>query len=152
MEVKAKLKTYRQSARKVRLLAREISGKPVDQARADLNVASKRVAPVLLKLLASAEANAKDRKVDSEGLYIKSIWVDEGPTMFRMMPRAHGRAFVIRKRTCHINMVLAPREVSEGTKPEDTVESKEGSATEDSGKKKAPAKGKISNKKAVSAS
>ncbi|MGM0482332.1 MAG: 50S ribosomal protein L22 [Patescibacteria group bacterium] len=125
MEAKAKLKTYRQSPRKVRLLARGIAGKSVEEARAELNSASKRVAPTMLKLIKSAEANAQDRNIGSD-LFIKRIWVDEGPTLFRMMPRAFGRAFIIRKRTSHINIVLAPKEseVSEERKDKETEKEK----------------------------
>lgn len=113
MEVNATLKTYRQSPRKVRLLAKVISGDTLEEAKVNLSSASKRVAPVLLKLLKSAEANASDRGLDTEKLFVSSIRVDEGPTLFRMMPRAHGKAFVIRKRTSHIKIVLAEK-VSNG--------------------------------------
>ncbi len=110
MEVKATLKTYRQSPRKVRLLAGELVGQTVKGAKATLDTAPKRVAPVLLKLIRSAEANARSKNLGSEGLRIKGLKVDEGPTMFRMRPRAHGRAFVIRKRTSHITVVLSSEE------------------------------------------
>lgn len=151
MEVKAKLKTYRQSARKVRLLAKEISGKPLDEAKADLSVASKRVAPVILKLIKSAEANAKDRKVDSDRFFIKRIWIDEGPTLFRMMPRAHGRAFVIRKRTSHINIVLAPEENTGEVVKESNSKIKKKSTSKESAKGKKSSKEKITNNKVASA-
>lgn len=107
MEVKATLKTYRQSPRKVRLLAGEVVGKSIDEAKAVLNNAPKRVAPALLKLINSAEANARDRNLDSGDLRVYRLNVDEGPTLFRMRPRAFGRAFVIRKRTSHITVVLS---------------------------------------------
>lgn len=155
MEAKAKLKTYRQSPRKVRLLAREIAGKSVDEARANLSITPKRVAPIMLKLLKSAEANARDRKIETDDLFIKRVWVDEGPTLFRMMPRAFGRAFVIRKRTSHINIVLASKggendleRKEKGSKGKEGVknekQSKEGSDIKNSKK--------ISNKKAAKAS
>ncbi len=110
MEVKATLKTYRQSPRKVRILAKELSGKSVDEAKAMLNTTPKRVAPVLLKLINSAEANAKDKNLVSEKFKIQRLNVDKGATLFRMRPRAFGRAFVIRKRTSHITVVLTPEE------------------------------------------
>ena len=108
MEAKATLKMYRQSPRKVRLVGRELKGKTTDEARVLLGMAPKRVAPVLSKLIASAEANAKDKKIETDGLRIQSLRVDEGPTLFRMMPRAFGRATVIRKRTSHITVTLTP--------------------------------------------
>ena len=115
MEVKATLKTYRQSPRKVRLLAGEVVGMSVEEAKAMLNSAPKRVAPTLLKLITSAEANARDRKMDSESWKIRSLSVDQGPTLFRMRPRAYGRAFVIRKRTSHITVVLGSEDFEEQT-------------------------------------
>ncbi|MFP4539579.1 MAG: 50S ribosomal protein L22 [Candidatus Paceibacterota bacterium] len=125
MEAKATLKTYRQSPRKVRSLAKEIVGRTVEDAKARLSLEPKRVSPVLLKLLRSAEANAYNKNME-EGLKISRLWVDEGPTLFRMMPRAHGRAFVIRKRTSHINIVLTQKETNEGNeKVEDDLSGKE---------------------------
>ncbi|MFP4616778.1 MAG: 50S ribosomal protein L22 [Candidatus Paceibacterota bacterium] len=125
MEAKATLKTYRQSPRKVRSLAKEIVGRTVEDAKARLSLEPKRVSPVLLKLLRSAEANAHNKNME-EGLKISRLWVDEGPTLFRMMPRAHGRAFVIRKRTSHINIVLTQKETNEGSKKvEDNLSGKE---------------------------
>ncbi|MFP4022327.1 MAG: 50S ribosomal protein L22 [Candidatus Paceibacterota bacterium] len=125
MEAKATLKTYRQSPRKVRSLAKEIVGRTVEDAKARLSLEPKRVSPVLLKLLRSAEANAHNKNME-EGLKISRLWVDEGPTLFRMMPRAHGRAFVIRKRTSHINIVLTQKETNEGNKKvEDNLSGKE---------------------------
>lgn len=110
MEAKATLKTYRQSPRKVRLLVGELVGQKVNRAKVYLETAPKRVAPVLLKLINSAEANAREKNIDLGDLYIQRLWVDKGPTMFRMRPRAHGRAFVIRKRTSHISVILEAEE------------------------------------------
>ncbi|MGM0629132.1 MAG: 50S ribosomal protein L22 [Patescibacteria group bacterium] len=149
MEAKAILKTYRQSPRKVRLLAREIAGKSVEDARAELNSASKRVAPTMLKLIKSAEANAQDRKIGSD-LFIKRIWVDEGPTLFRMMPRAFGRAFIIRKRTSHINIVLAPKKTEE-TKGQNDEGVKKENVSAGNKKEKEESKKKINNKKVKTA-
>lgn len=119
MEAKATLKTYRQSPRKVRLLVGDLVGQTVDRAKVYLETAPKRVAPVLLKLINSAEANAREKNIDSGELYIQSFWVDKGPTMFRMRARAHGRAFVIRKRTSHISVILGAKgEKSEKQKEE----------------------------------
>ncbi len=123
MEAKATLKMYRQSPRKVRLLAGGLTGHSIERAKSKLDSAPKRVAPVLLKLLRSAEANAREKNMDMESLRITKLSVDEGPTMFRMRPRAHGRAFVIRKRTSHITVVLAPGK-EERANEEENVEKK----------------------------
>ncbi|MNL25848.1 50S ribosomal protein L22 [compost metagenome] len=59
------------------------------------------------KLIESAVANAEYKKVmDVDNLYVKTIWVDQGPVLKRFRPRAQGRAFGVRKKTSHINVVL----------------------------------------------
>ena len=111
--MKAKLSTYRQSPRKVRLVADHIRGKKVGAARMLLDALPKRAALPIKKLLLSAVANAKDTHgVPDDNLYIKEIRVDEGPTLKRHMPRAFGRSAPIRKRTSHISIILAEREES----------------------------------------
>jgi large subunit ribosomal protein L22 len=143
MEAKATLKTYRQSPRKVRLLVGDLVGQKVDRAKVYLETAPKRVAPVLLKLIKSAEANAREKNVDLGELYIQRLWVDKGPTMFRMRPRAHGRAFVIRKRTSHISVILeAEEKKSEVQKKEKAV-----SKGKESKKTKEEKSSKIKSKK-----
>jgi len=106
MEVKAKLRFARVAPQKVRLVADLIRGKKSEEALNILTFTKKAAAKTVIKLLKSALANANQKKVDVDRLYIKQITVDQGPTMKRFMPRALGRATTIRKRTSHINIVL----------------------------------------------
>ena len=111
--VKASLKNYRQSPRKVRLIADLVRGKKVNRALIILKNAPKRAALPLRKLIESAVANAKNDNLSSESLVIKKITVDGGPTLFRRRPRARGAAYVIRKRTSHIGVELEGIKVTE---------------------------------------
>lgn len=106
----ASLNNYRQSPRKVRLVASMLRGKSVAEARRILRTAVKFASLPLLKLLESGVANAKhNAKVGPESLFVKSILVDGGAVMKRSMPRAHGSAYQILKRTSHISLVLGER-------------------------------------------
>ena len=105
-EAKAKLNDYRQSPRKVRLVADLVRGKPVEEAMTTLSFIPKRSALPLQKLLASALANAKDLSLPTENLVVKEIRVDTGTTLYRRRPRSRGMANPIRKRTSHISVVL----------------------------------------------
>lgn len=107
MEVTASLSQYRQSPRKVRLVANAIRGKRVTEALAELDFMVKRGAAPMKKLLMSAIANAENNfKLSKDVLVVKTIKVDPGVTMKRSMPRAFGRAYPIKKRTSHIVIVL----------------------------------------------
>jgi len=113
-EATAKLKTYRQSPRKVRLVAKAIRGKRVSEALAMLSFTAKRPADPLHKLISSAVANAKGLSMPIENLVIKELKVDEGATLYRRRPRSRGMANPIRKRTSHVTITLAegkPRKV-----------------------------------------
>jgi len=115
--MKATLKQYRQSPRKVRLVADLIRGKKVDKALTDLEFATKRASDAMKKLLNTAVAGAKHNfKVEKEDLFVKEITVDQGPTLHRWRPRARGRATPINKRTSHITVVLAKNEELEKSK------------------------------------
>lgn len=103
---KAILKNYRQSPRKVRLIADAIRGKKVEVALTDLSFMAKRAAEPVKKVLESAIANAKNAGVDTKTLIVKEITVDEGITLKRWMPKARGNADPIRKRTSHIKIAL----------------------------------------------
>ena len=105
--MKATLQTYRQSPRKVRLLADLIRGKKVSDALVRLQFADKRAAPTVAKLLKSAVANASASHKSDE-LFVKKAEVNQGVTMKRSMPRARGSASRINKRTSHIDIMLAP--------------------------------------------
>jgi large subunit ribosomal protein L22 len=105
--VKAVLKNYRQSPRKVRLVANTVRGQKVSKALVNLSFVPKRAAEPLKKLLESAVANAKhNNNVDVDSLVVKSIQVDQGFTMKRWMPRARGTAHPIRKKTCKVTLVV----------------------------------------------
>ncbi len=107
MEVKAKVKYLRISPRKARLVVDVIRGMKVNKALEQLQFIHKKATMPITKLLNSAIASAKnDFELEQDNLYIKEVRVDEGPTLKRWMPRAHGRATTIRKRTSHIYLVL----------------------------------------------
>ena len=122
--MKAFLKNYRQSPRKVRLVAGLIKGKDVSKAIAQLNFLAKRAGDPVKKLLMSAIANAKQVGIEKENLMIKELRVDKGIVMKRMMPAAMGSAHRINKRTSHITLVLAEKIIKENKKEVKKVEKK----------------------------
>ncbi len=108
--MKAFLKNYRQSPRKVRLVADLIRNKDIKTARSLLHATPRRAALPLRKLLDSAVSNAvQGKKFTEEDLFVKYIQVNEGPTLKRIMPRARGSAYTIRKRTSRVLIELAER-------------------------------------------
>jgi large subunit ribosomal protein L22 len=95
--------------RKARLVADEVRGKSYPEAVSLLQFTNKRAAKILGDVLKSAAANAEhNMDADIEELRLKTIKVDEGPTIKRYRPRAMGRATMIRKRTSHITVELEP--------------------------------------------
>ncbi len=107
-EVKAHLRYLRISPRKVRTTANIMKGKSVKVADAQLKFIRQSAALPLRKLLKSATANAKHNfNIDPDQLIIKTVRVDQGPTLKRSMPRARGMASPIHKRTSHIMLILA---------------------------------------------
>ena len=108
MEVAARLKSARLSAQKARLVADQVRGKSVEDALDLLSFSNKKSAAVIKKLLESAIANAEHNEgADVDELKVSTIFVDEGATLQRLMPRAKGRADRIFKRTCHITIKVA---------------------------------------------
>jgi large subunit ribosomal protein L22 len=105
-QVTAKLFNYRQSPRKVRVVANLVRGKKVPEAVNELHFLAKRAGSPIEKLIGSAVANAKNLSIPTEELFVKEIRVDKGVVMKRSMPRARGRAFPINKRTSHVVIVL----------------------------------------------
>ena len=105
--MKASLKHYRQSPRKVRLVANAVKGKTVAQADAVLSFMPKRAADPVRKLIASAAANAVVQGANSDSLMVQNIEVNKGFVLKRSMPRAMGVAKPINKRTSHVDVVLA---------------------------------------------
>lgn len=117
MEVKASLKHLKMSAQKVRLVIDVVRKLPVETALQQLKFINKQAALPVAKLIKSAIANAENTyNLNRNNLMIASIKADEGVTMKRWMPKAHGRATVIRKRGSHIHLVL--KEIKESAKVE----------------------------------
>ena len=114
----AQLNNYRQSPRKVRLIADVVRGKKVKEAFPVLDNLSKRAAEPIKKLLKSAVANAvHNESLDKDKLIVSEIRVDEGVTLKRWRPRARGRAFPIRKRTSRVMVRLAETQAIKEKKP-----------------------------------
>jgi len=109
-EITAQLNSYRQSPRKVRLVADTIRGISTKEARIKLDFITKRAAGPLGKLLNSAIANAKNLGADMDNLWIKTITVNGGRILYRRRPVSHGSAHPIRKRTSRITVVLAEKQ------------------------------------------
>jgi len=110
MEVKASLKYARIGDQKARLVADMVRGKSVNDALRILMFEGKKPAVMIQKLVESAVANAEQKEViDIDKLFIKTIHVDKGPFIKRFRPRAQGRAFEIKKKTSHINLILDER-------------------------------------------
>lgn len=111
MQVRAQAKYLRRGPRKVRRYAQLIVGKPVEQARAILAVQASPACRELSKVLESAIANAENNfGLDPEDLLVARAYVDEGLTIPRIRPRARGRADRVRKRTCHVTVVVTDGE------------------------------------------
>jgi len=108
--MKAELKNYQQSPRKVRLLADLVRGMDANRALAELSFMPQRAAIAVSKLVSSALANAQNNfKVDTDGLVIKTITVDEGKTLKRYRPRSRGMANPIRRRSSIIKIMLGQK-------------------------------------------
>lgn len=113
-KVTAKLSNYRQSPRKVRIVADLVRGKKVERALSELNFLAKRSGDPIRKLIESAVANAVNLSIDKKDLVIKELRVDKGTVLHRSMPRARGRAFPIKKRSSHILITLETHSTSSG--------------------------------------
>jgi ribosomal protein L22 len=107
--VRAQAKWVRTSARKARVVAEHIRGRSVPEARTVLAFTPRAAARELEKVLASAVANAEaNHGMIGDELVVQAAVVDEGPTLKRWRARARGRVARIKKRTCHITVLLAP--------------------------------------------
>ena len=107
--VRAKARYVRVAPRKARLVADQIRGMPVGEARTLLAFSPRSAAQDLLRLLDSAAANAEaNHELVAEDLRITAVAVDEGPTLKRWRARARGRATPIHKRTSHLSVALTP--------------------------------------------
>lgn len=108
MEVAATLKGARLSAQKARLVADQVRGKKVGEALNLLAFSNKKAAAIVKKVLESAIANAEHNEgADVDDLKVSTVFVNEGRSLKRIMPRAKGRADRISKRTCHITVTVA---------------------------------------------
>ena len=106
--VRAEAKFVRTSARKARLVLDHIRGRTVPEARTVLAFTPRAAATDIEKVLRSAVANAEaNHGLDGDRLVIVKAYANEGPTLKRWKPRARGRVNRIRKRTCHVTLVLA---------------------------------------------
>ncbi len=111
MEARAKATYVRIAPRKVQIVLDLIRNKPANEAKAILRYTPKAACEPLAKLLDSAIANAENNfDMDVDRLYVAECTVSQGPTLKRIRPRAHGRAFRINKKTSHINLVLKEME------------------------------------------
>lgn len=104
--MKAVLKNYRQSPRKVRLLADLVRGKKVKDALNTLQFVNKRASEPFAKVIRSAAANATQAGKDGNELVISKVTVDKAATLKRFRPRARGSASRINKRNSHITVEL----------------------------------------------
>jgi len=127
-DVQAVAKFVRVSPRKARLVADHIRGRSVPEARSILAFTPRAAAREVEKVLRSAIANAEsnpNRHWNGDDLYVKAVFIDDGPTLKRWRPRARGRVNRILKRTCHITVKLdqfetveqAPRAPRAGAEP-----------------------------------
>jgi large subunit ribosomal protein L22 len=107
MEAKAVVKHVRISPQKARLVVDLIRGKKVEDADTKLGFTDKKAARIVRKVLKSAMANAaQNPNIDENILYVREVFVDQGPSLKRWRARAQGRAASIRKRTSHITVIL----------------------------------------------
>jgi large subunit ribosomal protein L22 len=115
MKVRAQAKWVRTSARKARLVLDHIRGRSVPEARTILAFTQRAAATDIEKVLRSAVANAEaNHGLDGDDLVVESAYADEGPTLKRWKPRARGRVNRIRKRTCHVTLILSEQAAPKG--------------------------------------
>ena len=107
MEAKAILRTARISPQKARLVADQVRGLPVARALDLLKFSDQKAAGLIYQVVYSAASNAENNNgADADELKVKTVMVDEGPSLKRFMARAKGRGTRITKRTSHITVVV----------------------------------------------
>jgi large subunit ribosomal protein L22 len=142
MEVRSVHRYARISSQKARQVTRAITGMPVSQALNVLDFTPKKAAQLIGKVLRTAIANAENNhELDTEDMVVRSAVATPGPTLKRITPRARGSAGAIKKRLCHITVVLAAGK----------EESDEGSSTTKAAVKKAAPRKRAAAKKAEQA-
>ena len=150
MEARAVEKYIRMSPEKVRLVIDLVKAKPVEEAVDILTFSRRRAATVVRKAIESAVSNAlenfKEYKISEEELYIKEIYVTEGPTLKRWKPRARGRADRVMKRTSHVFVIVSDFGSGEEKKP---VKVREAGRTRERAKGRTRERKIVENKKTV---
>ncbi len=113
MEAKAVSRYVRQSARKLRQIADLIRGKDLEEALNILHFSNKKASRIIEKTLRSCVSNLLNTEegasLEPEELFVKTIYIDEGPTARRYRPRAMGRATIIRRRASHVTVKVAEK-------------------------------------------
>jgi large subunit ribosomal protein L22 len=152
---RASARYVRVSPMKARRMVNLVRGLPANEALTVLQFAPHAASEPVYKVLASAVANAENNeRLDPDSLLVSEAFVDEGPTLKRFRPRAQGRAYRIRKRTCHITVVVesvppaqtrqAPAKATKATAtksaPAKTTKAAPAKAAKDAPAKAAPAK------------
>ena len=123
MKVSAKLNNLRMPNRKVKLVADLIIGMDAKDALNQLDATVKKTSPFMIKLLESAISNGENNfGIDRNNMYVFDVVVKEGMTLKRWMPKAHGRATPIRKRSSHIEIILEERVEGKGRKTKKELE------------------------------
>jgi ribosomal protein L22 len=109
--VRARARFLRVAPRKARLVADQVRGLPVEEARSQLAFSTRGAARDIAKLIDSAAANAEaNHDLVADELLVADIRVDEGPVLRRWRARARGRATRVEKRTSHVSVALTPSE------------------------------------------
>jgi large subunit ribosomal protein L22 len=141
MSVKAETKYVRISAFKAREVARHIRGLSVDRAMDLLEFSTLKAARLMQKTLKSAVANAEhNAELNPDNLFVKEVFVNEGPTIKRVSPRARGSAGPILKRTSHFRVIVAERDIEAEEKAAQEKKTKAAAAKAARAKKPAKAK------------
>ena len=110
MEARAQARYVRLAPRKARAVVDLIRSKNVDEAMSILRYTPRRAAEAVSKVVKSAAANAENNfEMNRGSLYVDQVYVDEGPSLKRVQPRARGRRFLILKRTSHITVIVKER-------------------------------------------
>ena len=159
MEATASAKYLRGSAQKARLVVDMIRGKDVNQALAILRFTKKRAAAHILKCMQSAMANASEAaekanvSIDPDEMWVRTAFVDRGPTKNRrrVRPAPQGRAYREQRHFCHVTISLSndARPAAKGAKPEATAEAKPAKLAESKGRKRGGAAAAPRAKRAV---
>lgn len=110
MEIKVKAKYIRMSPRKLKLMANFIADESINHALAQLKFLPKQAKEPLIHLLKSGLATAKDKGLEEDKIYIKSITCDKGPMLKRITYSARGRTNRIKKRMSHLTLILTDKE------------------------------------------